>query len=121
VKETKTSIWIVVFVYIVAIAIAVLDWLPQTQAIPWHGLFVIPVVWIALWSAEEDVFPVTMMAMTVNILILIPGYLTHETSAVALLGDRIIVISTIWATVFLALLRKRTRRTFKWISLIRPR
>ena len=32
-------------------------------------------------------------------------------------GERLVVVSTIWLTVILALLRKRARRTFKWISL----
>jgi hypothetical protein len=31
--------------------------------------------------------------------------------------DRLIVASIIWFTVLLAILRKRARRTFKWITL----
>ncbi len=117
-KETKTNSWILLLVYAVAVAIAVLDWFPQTRAIPWHGLFVIPVVWIALWSAEEDAFPVTMMACVVSILVIVSGYLTRDNAVAAHPGERMIVISSIWATVFLALLRKRARRTYKWITLI---
>jgi hypothetical protein len=117
-REPKTNIWIVLLVFGVAVAIAVLDWLPQTSAVPWHVLFVIPVVWLALWSAEDDAFPVTMMAIIVTGLLVIPGYFSSDPSSMVPLGDRFIVIGTIWATVLLALSRKRARRTYKWITLI---
>jgi hypothetical protein len=116
-REPKTSIWIVLLVFAVAMSVAVLDWLLHTS-IPWHGLYVIPVVWMALWSAEEDAGPVTAMAIIVTILVLLPGYFIRGTGSTTAVGDRFIVISTIWATVFLALARKRGRRTYKWVSLI---
>ncbi len=117
-KEPKTSLWVVLLVFAVAILIALLDALSGSTVLPWHGLFVIPVVWIALWSAEEDVVPVTTMAVLVTILILLPGYFSHERLSRGWLGERLIVMSSIWATVFLALARKRGRRTYRWVSLI---
>jgi hypothetical protein len=33
------------------------------------------------------------------------------------IGDRVVVITAIWSTVLLAVLRKRARRTYKWINL----
>jgi hypothetical protein len=117
VREPKTSLWIVLLVFAVAIMIALLDAVSDSALLPWHGLFVIPVVWIALWSAEEDAGPVTMMAIVVTILMLIPGF-SHDTVSRGWWGDRLIVMGSVWATVFLALLRKRGRRTYKWVSLI---
>lgn len=116
-KEPKTSIWVVLLVFAVSIIVAVLDSLPHA-AIPWHGLFVVPVVWMALWSAEEDTGPVTTMAIIVTLLVLMPGYFMQGPVSHAWMGDRFIVIGSIWATVVLALLRKRARRTYKWVSLI---
>lgn len=117
-KEPKMSLWTMLLVLAVAVMIALLDGLSDSTLLPWHGLFVIPVVWIALWSAEEDVVPVTMMATVVTILILLPGYFSRESMSRDWFGDRLIVLGNIGATVFLALLRKRGRRTYKWVSLI---
>ncbi|MBD0315569.1 MAG: hypothetical protein ICV75_02665 [Nitrospiraceae bacterium] len=117
-KEPKTSLWVVLLVFAVAILIALLDGLFVSAVLPWHGLFVIPVVWIALWSAEEDAVPVTTMAVIVTILILLPGYFSHERLSRGWFGERLVVIGSIWATVFLALARKRGRRTYRWVSLI---
>jgi len=118
VKEPKTSVRIMALTFTVAVGITVLDLLPGIRAFPWHGLYVIPVVWIALWSAEEDIVPITVMALVVTLLALIRGFVSHETAATVPLGDRAVVIGSIWLTVLLAFLRKRTRRTFKWITLI---
>lgn len=117
-KEPKTSIGIMLTTFAVAVGITVLDLLPGTRIVPWHGLFVIPVVWIALWSAEDDTGPITFMATLVTLLTLVRGFVSHETAATVPLGDRAIVIATIWLTVLLAFLRKRARRTFRWITLI---
>lgn len=117
-REPKTSLWLVLLVFAVAILISLLDMLADSMPLPWHGLFVIPVVWIALWSAEDDAVPVTSMAIVVTVLILIPGYVADGSVSGSWLGDRLVVMSSIWATVLLALLRKRGRRTYKWVSLI---
>jgi hypothetical protein len=109
--------WVVLPVFAVALIVAMLDALPQS-GIPWHGLFVVPVVWIALWSAEEDTGPVTTMAIIVTLLVLLPGYLRRDPVSQGWMGDRFVVICSIWSTVVLALLRKRGRRTYKWVSLI---
>ena len=120
-KEPKTSIRIMLVTSAVAVGITVLDLLPGMRGIPWHGLYIVPVVWIALWSAEEDVVPITIMAWVVTLLALVRGFVSHETAATIPLPDRVIVISSIWLTVLLALLRKRARRTFRWITLIGKR
>jgi hypothetical protein len=121
VKEPKTSIRIMLVTFTLAVGITVLDLLPGMRGLPWHGLYVIPVVWIALWSAEDDVVPITVMAWVVTLLALVRGFVSHETSATVPLPDRIIVIASIWLTVLLAVLRKRARRTFRWITLIGKR
>ena len=117
-KEPKTSVGIIALTLTVAVGITVLDLLPGIRAFPWHGLYVIPVVWIALWSAEDDIVPITMMALVVTLLALFRGIMSPETAATIPFGDRAAVITSIWLTVLLALLRKRARRTFKWITLI---
>ena len=116
-KEPKTSLWIVLLAFGVALVVTVLDFLPGLKNVPWYGLFVIPVVWIALWSAEDDVFPVTAMAVVVSLLAMVRGYLQVGDGPPVILHDRIVVICAIWFTVMLALLRKRARRTYKWINL----
>jgi hypothetical protein len=105
-------------VLIVALGVTALDVLPKLRGLPWYELFVIPVVWLALWSAEDDVLPVTAMAIIVNILALLPSIVFHGSTARAALVERGIVIGTIWLTVMIALLRKRARRTYKWINLL---
>lgn len=117
-KEPKTSVRIMIASSALAVTITVLDLLPVARGIPWHGLFVMPVVWMALWSAEEDSVPITFMAILVSLLALVRGFVSHETSTTVPFGDRAIVIASIWLTVLLACLRKRARRTFRWITLI---
>jgi hypothetical protein len=56
--------------------------------------------------------------VVVTLLTLFGGIMSHEATASVPLGDRAAVITSIWLTVLLALLRKRARRTFKWITLI---
>lgn len=116
-KPPKTNLWIVLAAVGTATAIAVLDLWPAARIAPWHGLFVIPVVWIALWSAEDDVVPVTAVATFVSVLVILKGLVSHETSHTLPLADRLIVMAGIWLTVLLALLRKKARRTYKWINL----
>lgn len=118
VEEPKTSIGIMVITLAMAVGITALDLLPEVRSIPWHELFVLPVVWIALWSAEDDILSIAAMAMFVTILALLGGWVSHETAAPIPIGDRLIVIAVIWLTVLLALFRKRARRRFKWITLI---
>ena len=120
-KEPKTSIRIVLVTVALAVMITVMDLLPGLRGIPWHGLFVLPVVWIALWSAEDDIVPITVLAILVTLLVLVRGFVSAGTTATVTFGDRAIVILTIWLTVLLAFLRKRARRTFRWITLIGPR
>jgi threonine/homoserine/homoserine lactone efflux protein len=59
------------------------------------------------------------MAITVTFLSLASSVISAaETSTTPVhVGERTIVIITIWITVLLALLRKRARRTYKWINL----
>jgi hypothetical protein len=118
-KEVKTGFGVVFLALVCAVLVAALDVLPTLRGLPLHGLFVVPVIWVALWSAEEDVLPLTAMAMTVTFLSLASSVISPaETSTTpAHVGERTIVIITIWITVLLALLRKRARRTYKWINL----
>ncbi len=117
-KEPKTSIRILLLTVTAALGIALLDLLPSTRGIPWHGFFILPVVWIALWSAEDDILTLAGMATLVTCLALLRGFISHESTATVPLGERLVLIAAIWLTVILALLRKRSRRTFRWVSLI---
>ena len=117
VKEPKTSIWIGIVTFVCALAVAVVDFLPAFRGLPWYGLYVVPVVWIALWSAEEDVVPVTALAVIVSLLAMLRGFLSIGTLLPIAIGDRVVVVTAIWSTVLLAVLRKRARRTYKWINL----
>lgn len=116
-KEPKTSVWIGIVTFLCALAVAVMDFLPVFRGLPWYGLYVVPVVWIALWSAEEDVVPVTALAVVVSLLAMLRGYVSIGNVPPIAIGDRVVVITAIWSTVLLAVLRKRARRTYKWINL----
>lgn len=116
-KEPKTNVWIGIVTISCAFIVAFIDFLPHMRGLPWYGLYIIPVVWIALWSAEDDVFPVTGLAVIVSLLLLLPGYISVGKIGPTPIGDRVIVMTVIWATVLLAVLRKRARRTYKWINL----
>ncbi len=116
-KEPKTSLWVALATCAGAVAVAVVDLLPQMRGLPWYVLHVIPVVWIALWSAEDDVYPVTGLAIFASVLAMLPGYVTVDGTRPIPITDRVLVITVIWATVLIAVLRKRARRTFRWINL----
>jgi len=117
VKEPKTSVWIGIVTCACALAVAMVDVLSAPRGVPWYGLYVVPVVWIALWSAEEDVFPVTTMAVIVSVLAMLPGFLALGSTGPRPIGDRVVLIIAVWSTVLLAVLRKRARRTYRWINL----
>lgn len=57
------------------------------------------------------------MAWFVTFLVLLPGFLSFGFESEAVIRERGIVVATIWVTVLIALLRKRARRTYKWINL----
>jgi len=132
-NNPKTSPWFVILAIIFALGVTALDFLPELTGLralnvlqglaglPWYELFVIPIVWLALWSAEEDVFLLIAMAVIVTGLTLLRGLMPHVEAADASLAGRGIVIGTIWFTVMIALLRKRARRTYKWINLLGDR
>lgn len=103
----------------VALGVAALDYRAGFGDVPWHALFVIPVVWIALWSAEDDILPVTIMAAIATMLALARVIMSHGIDSSPSFGERAVIVGIIWITVLLALLRKRTRRTFKWIKFSR--
>jgi hypothetical protein len=117
VKEPKTSIWIGVVTFACALGVTLLDFLMPARTLPWYGLYVVPVVWIALWSAEEDVVPVTALAVIVSVLAMLRGFVSIGSLTPIPIGDRVIVVTAIWSTVLLAVLRKRARRTYRWINL----
>ena len=118
VAQPKTNAWILFLALVFALLIAALDFLPAIKGIlPWHSFFVVPVIWIALWSAEDEVFPVTAIAVIVTVFVVSRGFLSFWSSTPIALVDRIVIISIIWLTVMLALLRKRARRTYRWINL----
>lgn len=56
-KRPKTSPRILILALVLALGVAVLDHLPRVEGLPWFGLFVVPVVWLALWSAEDASSP----------------------------------------------------------------
>jgi hypothetical protein len=126
-KKPKTSPWFVILALSFALGVTVLDFLPVPNflpglaGLPWYELFVIPIVWLALWSAEDDVFLLIAMAVIVTGLALLRSLMPHDEAADISLGGRGIVIGTIWLTVMTALLRKRARRTYKWINLLGDR
>ncbi len=102
----------------IALGVAALDGFATLGGGPWHVLFVIPVIWIALWSAEDDRLPVIVMAVIVTALVLGGGTTWQQDQACACVVERGQIVGIVWITVALALLRKRTRRTYKWINLI---
>ncbi|HLZ33439.1 MAG TPA: hypothetical protein VKP13_05455 [Nitrospira sp.] len=116
-KGPKTNIWTLLLAGAFALVITCLDLLPSLKGVPWYGFFVVPVVWVALWSAEDDVLPLIIMAIVVTILAMIRTVVFVGSVTPTLIVDRLVVVSIIWLTLLLALLRKRARRTFKWITL----
>ena len=115
--EPKTNIWTLVLAVGFALIITALDLLPWFEGVPWYAFFVVPVVWVALWSAEDDFLALTGVAVIVSSLAIIRSHLSNGFWSPAPIVDRVIVVSIIWLTVLLAILRKRARRTFKWITL----
>ena len=116
-KRPKTNIWTLFLAVAFALVITALDVLPRFEDIPWYVFFVVPVVWVALWSAEDDVLPLTAVAVIVTGLATIQSHFSLGIVTPAPMVDRLIVVSIVWLTILLAVLRKRTRRTFKWITL----
>lgn len=116
-RAPKTDLWIAVLAFMAAVGVTVLDHFPAWTSVPWHGLFVIPVIWIAVWSAEDDVFLLTGMALIVTGLTLLPILTSFGGGGAASLIDRVVTLAAIWLTVLISLLRKRAQRTYKWINL----
>lgn len=113
----KTNIWTLLLAIAFALIVTALDLLPWFKGVPWYGLFVVPVIWVALWSAEDDVLPLLTVAVIAMSLAILRSHVSIGIWAPAPMVDRLIVVSIIWLTVLLAVLRKRARRTFKWITL----
>jgi len=116
-KRPKTNIWTLVLAVAFALVIMVLDLMPWLKNVPWHGFFIVPVIWVALWSAEDDILPLTTVAVIVTGFAMLRSHVSIGLWAPAPIVDRVMVVSIIWLTVLLAVTRKRTRRTFKWITL----
>jgi hypothetical protein len=117
VRGAKTNIWTLVLAVAFALVVSGLDLLPRLESVPWYAFFVIPVIWVALWSAEDDVLPIIAVAVIATSLAMLRSHVSVGIWAPAPIVDRLIVASIIWLTVVLAILRKRARRTFKWITL----
>lgn len=113
----KTSLWIVAFAFALSLGVTILDHLSPLNGVPWHGLYVLPVIWIAIWSAEDDVFLLTGMAVIVTGLALLPVLSSIGSQGSVPFPDRVVVLVTIWLTVIISFLRKRAQRTYKWINL----
>ena len=116
-KRPKTNIWTLVLAVAFALVIMVLDLMPWLKNVPWYGFFIVPVIWVALWSAEDDILPLTTVAVIVTGFAMLRSHVSIGLWTPAPVVDRVIVVSIIWLTVLLAVMRKRTRRTFKWITL----
>ncbi len=112
---TKTRPLTILSAFVFAGCVALLDVLSTTPL--WTALYVIPVVWIALWSTAEDVRVVSMAAIVVTGFDFLPCFLPHGERIVCDGGARLIALGAIWLTVLLALSRKKSQRTFRWISL----
>lgn len=117
-KAPKTSLWIIGLALAVSLGVTILDHLPTLKGVPWYGLFVIPVIWIALWSAEDDVFLLMGVAIIVTGLALLPVLSSFGRAGLTPYTERVVVLVSIWLTVIIALLRKRAQRTYKWIRLL---
>ena len=116
--KPTTSPWLMLLVLGLASGVTALDFLPEVEGLPWYELFVIPIVWLALWSAENDVFLLFAMAVILTMLTLLRTLIPHGETINSSIGGRVIVVGTIWLTVVIAVFRKRTRRTYKWINLL---
>jgi|GEM_PF-4257450 hypothetical protein len=114
---TKTSPLTIVAALGFAACVCALDVMPS-PGWSWAALYVIPVVWIALWSPPDDVMLVTATAIVVTALTFVPCLVPQDgDGACASNGERLIVTGAIWLTVLLSVSRKKTQRTFKWINL----
>lgn len=118
VREPKTSLAVVLLALLFTLAVATVDYVAMSPDGRWVILFVLPVVWLALWSAEDDRLPLILMAFIVTGLIVFGGISAAFRMADSCFPGRAQVIGVLWITVGLALLRKRTRSTYKWINLI---
>lgn len=116
-RGPKTNIWTLYLAGAFALVVTVLDVLPWLESVPWYGFFVVPVIWVALWSVEDDILPLFTVALMVTILAMIRSVVSVRILAPAPIVDRLIIVTIIWLTVLLAVLRKRARRTYKWINL----
>lgn len=116
-REPKTNLWIIVLALTFALGVTILDFMPWFQGWSWHALYAIPVIWIALWSSEEDAFLLITVAIIATILALLRGLISLDSVPFTPIGDRTMVGAVIWLTVLLSFLRKRAQRTYKWINL----
>lgn len=112
---TKTRPLTILSAFVFAVSVAALDLLATTPM--WTALYVIPVVWLALWSSAEDVIVVSIAAMVMTGFDFLPCLLPHGERTACDGGARLIALGAIWLTVLLALSRKKSQRTFRWISL----
>ncbi len=112
---TKTSPLTILAALGFAACVCALDFMPS-PGWSWTALYVIPVVWIALWSPPDDVRLVTAMAIVATVLAFIPCLVPQNGPCVSN-GERLITTGAIWLTVLLSVSRKKRQRTFKWINL----
>ena len=114
---TKTSPLTILAALAFAACVCALDFMPS-PGWSWAALYVIPVVWIALWSSPDDVVLVIATAIVVTALAFAPDLFSQDGDvARASNGERLIVTGAIWLTVLLYVSRKKTQLTFKWINL----
>lgn len=118
VREPKTSLGVVLLALLFALAVAAVDYAAVLPDGRWVILFVLPIIWLALWSAEDDRLPLIFLALIVTGLVLFGGISAATRMVDSCFPGRVQVIGVLWITVGLALLRKRTRSTYKWINLI---
>lgn len=117
-REPRTSLGVMLLAASAALVVAACDAYEVFGGGPWHVLLVIPVIWIALWSAEDDRLPVIVMAVIVTGLAIGGGMASQMGPTCDCVVERGQVVGIVWITVVLALLRKRARSTYKWINLM---
>lgn len=118
---TKTSPLTILSASVFTVSVAALDVL-LSPSWSWFVLYIIPVVWIALWSSEDDAVLLSVSSMIVTGCDFLPCVFHHDSgSTCGPAANRLIVAGAIWLTVLLSLARKKTQRTFKWINLSRKR
>ncbi|MGH7231908.1 MAG: hypothetical protein ACREJU_11210 [Nitrospiraceae bacterium] len=82
-------------------------------------LYVAPVALIALWSPPARYSLVVLAAIACTALIMVSLlYFSSEFVAEMSIGNHVLALSAIWATVFLSLLRKRMEQKLRWIDLV---